>query len=76
MVSCLALLPVTELIGPGRLREWWTNSTVKAFEERAQCIARQYSKYYVLDAEGNKVYVNGNVSVPYTVESDSADTHS
>jgi predicted metalloendopeptidase len=68
MVSCLALLPVTKLTGPGRLREWWTNSTVKAFEERAQCIARQYSKYYVLDAEGNKVYVNGNVSVPDTSE--------
>lgn len=46
----------------GRLREWWTNSTVKAFEERAQCIAKQYSKYYVLDGQGNKVYVNGNVS--------------
>lgn len=47
---------------PGRLRDWWTNSTVKAFEERAACIARQYSKYYVYDAEGKKVYVNGNVS--------------
>lgn len=35
---------------------------MEAFEERAQCIARQYSKYYVLDGEGNKVYVNGNVS--------------
>jgi hypothetical protein len=44
------------------LRDWWTNSTVKAFDERAQCIARQYSKYYVLDGEGKKVYVNGNVS--------------
>jgi hypothetical protein len=46
------------------LRDWWTNSTVKAFDERAQCIARQYSKYYVLDAEGKKVFVNGNVSDP------------
>lgn len=45
----------------GRLRDWWTNSTVKAFEERAQCVAKQYSQYYVLDAEGNKVFVNGNV---------------
>ena len=46
----------------GRLRDWWTNSTVKAFDERAQCIAKQYSKYYVLDGEGKKVFVNGNVS--------------
>jgi len=45
----------------GRLREWWTNGTVKAFEERAQCVAKQYSKYYVYDEAGNKVYVNGNV---------------
>jgi hypothetical protein len=46
----------------GRLRDWWTNKTVEAFTERAQCVAKQYSKYYVLDADGKKVYVNGNVS--------------
>jgi hypothetical protein len=46
----------------GRLRDWWTNSTVKGFEERAQCVSKQYSQYYVLDEAGNKVYVNGNVS--------------
>lgn len=48
----------------GRLRDWWTNQTVAAFEERAQCVAKQYSKFYVLDPEGNKVYVNGNVRKP------------
>jgi endothelin-converting enzyme len=52
----------------GRLRDWWTNSTVKAFDERAQCIARQYSKYYVLDGEGKKVFVNGNVSTSQSDE--------
>lgn len=46
----------------GRLRDWWTNKTVKAFEERAQCVSRQYSKYFVLDDEGKKVYVNGNLT--------------
>lgn len=46
----------------GRLRDWWTNSTVQAFEERAQCVARQYSKYYVYDANGQKVFVNGNLT--------------
>ena len=45
----------------GRLRDWWTNSTVNAFEERAQCVAEQYSKYYVSGPDGKKVYVNGNV---------------
>ncbi|ORY20602.1 putative Endothelin-converting enzyme 1 [Naematelia encephala] len=46
----------------GRLSEWWTNSTVDAFNERAQCIARLYSTYYVRDANGTKVYVNGNLT--------------
>lgn len=45
----------------GRIRNWWTNATVKAFQERAQCIAKQYDTYYVYDQEGKKVYVNGNV---------------
>lgn len=43
----------------GFYRQWWTNSTVEAFGERAQCIADQYSKFYVLDADGKKVYVKG-----------------
>ncbi|KLT43173.1 putative Endothelin-converting enzyme 1 [Cutaneotrichosporon oleaginosum] len=46
----------------GRLRDWWTNKTVKAFQERAQCVSRQYSQYYVVDDNGNKVYVNGNLT--------------
>ncbi|BEI97230.1 hypothetical protein CcaverHIS631_0208190 [Cutaneotrichosporon cavernicola] len=46
----------------GRLRDWWTNKTIKAFEERAQCVSRQYSKYFVLDDNENKVYVNGNLT--------------
>ncbi|WWD16116.1 hypothetical protein CI109_100541 [Kwoniella shandongensis] len=46
----------------GRLRDWWTKDTVKNFEERAQCVAKQYSKYYVLDDQGKKVYVNGNLT--------------
>ncbi|WWC60905.1 uncharacterized protein I303_103481 [Kwoniella dejecticola CBS 10117] len=46
----------------GRLRDWWTKQTVKDFEERAQCVASQYSRFYVYDADGNKVYVNGNLT--------------
>lgn len=46
----------------GRLRDWWTNRTVENFEKRAQCIAKQYSQYYVLDDKGNKVHVNGNLT--------------
>lgn len=46
----------------GFYRQWWTNSTVEAFGERAQCIADQYSKFYVLDADGKKVYVKGKLT--------------
>ncbi|KAL7424231.1 hypothetical protein Q5752_001817 [Cryptotrichosporon argae] len=47
----------------GRLRDWWTNATVEAFEERAQCVAKQYSQYFVFDDKGNKVHINGNVNI-------------
>lgn len=46
----------------GRLRDWWTNETVAAFEEKAQCIAKQYSKYYIVGPDGKKEHINGNVS--------------
>ena len=29
----------------GNLRDWWTASDAKAFEERAACVANQYSGY-------------------------------
>ncbi|KAI0035727.1 metalloprotease [Vararia minispora EC-137] len=43
----------------GKLEEWWTNQTSEGFKVRQQCIQDQYSSYYVLDPQGNKVYVNG-----------------
>ncbi|KAJ9123310.1 hypothetical protein QFC22_001509 [Naganishia vaughanmartiniae] len=46
----------------GRLRDWWTNSTVKAFKEKAQCLARQYSKYTIDGPDGKPVHVNGNLT--------------
>lgn len=29
----------------GNMRQWWNNSTIKAFRERAQCMIDQYSAY-------------------------------
>jgi endothelin-converting enzyme len=46
----------------GRLRDWWTNSTVKAFKEKAQCVARQYSKYSIPGPDGKPVFINGNLT--------------
>jgi endothelin-converting enzyme/putative endopeptidase len=33
----------------GNLRDWWTESDAKAFEERAQCIVDQYADYVIVD---------------------------
>ena len=33
--------------GKGNLRNWWTEGDAKAYEERASCIADQYSEYVV-----------------------------
>ena len=30
--------------GKGNLRDWWTDGDAKAYEERAACIADQYSR--------------------------------
>ncbi|XP_075871089.1 endothelin-converting enzyme 2b isoform X3 [Nelusetta ayraudi] len=38
----------------GNLRPWWQNSSVTAFQQRAQCMVEQYSSYLV-----NGEHVNG-----------------
>jgi putative endopeptidase len=45
--------------GQGNLRDWWTAADAKAFEERATCIADQYSGYAV-DGE---THVNGRLTL-------------
>jgi len=46
----------------GKLEEWWTKATSEGFNKRQTCLAKQYSSYYVLDPNGKKVYVNGNLT--------------
>jgi endothelin-converting enzyme len=36
---------------------------VKAFQEKAQCVARTYSKYSITGPDGKQVHINGNVSI-------------
>jgi endothelin-converting enzyme/putative endopeptidase len=43
----------------GNLRDWWTPTDAKAFEERAACVADEYSSFSV--APG--VYVNGKLTL-------------
>jgi putative endopeptidase len=48
----------------GNLTDWWTPEDSKAFEERASCIERQYSKYSpVDDGNGKPLYLNGKLTL-------------
>ncbi len=33
----------------GNLRDWWTPTDAKAFEDRVECVRNQYAKYVVID---------------------------
>nr|CAD7569224.1 unnamed protein product [Timema californicum] len=43
----------------GNMMQWWNNSTVRAFRERAQCIIEQYSLYKLDEVD---LYVNGRMT--------------
>jgi len=45
--------------GTGKLNDWWTPASGKLFDERAQCLAAQYSKFEVLPG----LFVNGNLTL-------------
>ena len=51
--------------GDGNLKDWWTEADAKAFEERAACIADQYSGYSpVSDPKtGAPAYLNGRLTL-------------
>ncbi|HWB98326.1 MAG TPA: M13 family metallopeptidase, partial [Bryobacteraceae bacterium] len=43
----------------GNLKDWWTAEDAKAFEQRAECLVKQYSKFTV----GNDAHVNGKLTL-------------
>ena len=45
--------------GLGNLREWWTPEVGKAFEEKAECVAKQYDNYTAVD----DVHINGHLTL-------------
>jgi endothelin-converting enzyme/putative endopeptidase len=45
--------------GQGNLRDWWTPADGKAFEERATCVADQYSEYVV----AGDTHINGRLTL-------------
>jgi putative endopeptidase len=48
-----------EFDGNGDLRDWWTAADAKAFEERAKCLADEYSSFVATD----DVHVNGKLTL-------------
>jgi putative endopeptidase len=51
--------------GRGNLREWWTAADRKAFTERTDCLANEYSGFEAAPAHGETaaVYVNGRLTL-------------
>lgn len=45
----------------GNLFNWWDNSTLLLFTDRAKCIANQYSKYKIEDADTD-LHINGQLT--------------
>jgi len=45
--------------GQGNLRDWWTDADGKAFDERATCVADQYSSYTV----AGDTHINGRLTL-------------
>ncbi|KAI8142102.1 hypothetical protein BJV82DRAFT_517533 [Fennellomyces sp. T-0311] len=49
--------------GKGRLTEWWTKETLEAFEEKTKCFVNQYGNFTMEDPDGNKIHVNGQLTL-------------
>ncbi|KAF9358809.1 hypothetical protein BGX34_008758 [Mortierella sp. NVP85] len=49
--------------GTGRYRNWWSNSSVEAFNGRATCFVRQYSKFAMTGPDGKEHAVDGQLTL-------------
>jgi len=47
----------------GKLRNWWSNSTLEEFNKLTQCFIDQYESYYIEDKKGNKYYIKGKLTL-------------
>jgi len=46
----------------GKLEDWWTNASSAAYNEKQECIVKQYSAYTIDDGKGGEAHVNGNLT--------------
>ncbi|KAF8950611.1 hypothetical protein BGZ52_001976 [Haplosporangium bisporale] len=47
----------------GRMVNWWSNSTLEAFQAKAQCFVDQYGNFTVKGADGNDYNLNGELTL-------------
>jgi putative endopeptidase len=47
----------------GNLKDWWTPADAKAFEERASCIAEEYSSFVAVRDDKGEVKLNGKLTL-------------
>ncbi|KAG9198389.1 hypothetical protein G6514_010233 [Epicoccum nigrum] len=47
----------------GNYTDWWTNSTVSAFKDRAECFVDQYSQFSVPGPDDKPLHVNGRLTL-------------
>ena len=47
----------------GNLKDWWTAEDAKAFEERASCIADEYSSFVAVKDDKGEVKLNGRLTL-------------
>ncbi len=47
----------------GNFRDWWTPADAKAFEERADCTANEYSSFVAVQDDKGEVKLNGKLTL-------------
>jgi endothelin-converting enzyme len=47
----------------GAYRDWWDNATLANFHNKTQCFVEQYSQYNILTPAGEKLNVNGKLTL-------------
>ena len=47
----------------GNFSDWWDNSTVEAFQDKAQCFIDQYHIFTVPNPNGEPIHVNGRLTL-------------
>ncbi|KAF2840791.1 endothelin-converting enzyme [Patellaria atrata CBS 101060] len=47
----------------GNYTDWWTNTTVAAFKDRAECFVEQYHNFSIKGTDGKPLHVNGRLTL-------------